>query len=280
MAEFYTFPKKKRFFRINATVLLIIINVVFFLVNIILLSIFGESAYNFLALKPSMIIQGKSLWTLFTSMFIHANLYHLFFNMISLFFLGNLAEKIIGKKRFIIFYLLSGLFAGLFFTTLSVLFGTGIGEKIFGNPSVFGVGASGAIFGLVGILAVLIPKKKIFLVGGPLVAIIFQSVFNAIFPDNPISNVLNLIITIYIFFSIFAIFSFNPKLRKFSLPIEMPFWLVPIIAIVPLVIIGLFVTLPIGNTAHLGGLIVGLLYAVYLKKKYHNKTKYIKSVFK
>ena len=47
----------------------------------------------------------------------------------------------------------------------------------------------------------------------------------------------------------------------------MPFWFLPIVAIVPLVIIGLFIELPIGNTAHLGGLIAGFAYGYYLKQK-------------
>ena len=66
-------------------------------------------------------------------------------------------------------------------------------------------------------------------------------------------------------------FSFNPRTRKIAVPVGMPFWLLPIIAIVPLVIIGLFVQLPIGNTAHLGGLLAGLIYGLYLRMKYKKK---------
>jgi len=68
-------------------------------------------------------------------------------------------------------------------------------------------------------------------------------------------------------------------MRKIALPIELSFWFVPIVAIVPLVIIGLFVNLPIGNTAHMGGFLVGLVYGFYLKNKYKNKTKYISRFF-
>jgi membrane associated rhomboid family serine protease len=84
---------------------------------------------------------------------------------------------------------------------------------------------------------------------------------------------------VYIFFSIFTIFSFNPNTRKLSIPLGMPFWVLPIIAIVPLVIIGIFVNLPIGNTAHFGGLIAGFLYGKYLKNKYRNKTEMISKKF-
>ena len=59
----------------------------------------------------------------------------------------------------------------------------------------------------------------------------------------------------------------------------MPFWLIPFVAIVPLVIIGLFVRLPIGNTAHFGGLMVGIFYGIYLRKKYKRKTKILSRYF-
>jgi len=74
-------------------------------------------------------------------------------------------------------------------------------------------------------------------------------------------------------------FSFNPRLRRFAIPLGMPFWVLPIVAIVPLVIVGLFVQLPIGNTAHFGGLIAGLFYGNYLKNKYRNKTAMIRRRF-
>ena len=64
---------------------------------------------------------------------------------------------------------------------------------------------------------------------------------------------------------IFSLFSFNPSFRKFAVPVELPMWLLPIIAIVPLVVLEFFVNLPIGNSAHIGGLLVGLLYGFYLK---------------
>jgi membrane associated rhomboid family serine protease len=69
--------------------------------------------------------------------------------------------------------------------------------------------------------------------------------------------------------------SFNERTRKIGVPVEMPFWLLPILAIVPLIIIGLFVELPIGNMAHLGGLVAGILYGLFLRTRYKNKVSYI-----
>jgi membrane associated rhomboid family serine protease len=278
MTETYRIQKRRNLFHFNLTTLLIIINTLVFLFLLIFQTIY-PNIDNYLALTPSLIIQGKYLWTLITSMFIHANFFHLFFNMISLFFLGTIVEKLIGRKRFLWSYLIFGIFAGLFFALLSGFFGYGIGAKIFGDPSIAGVGASGAIFGLVGILTVLIPNHKVYLIAGPLIAKVFQAVFESLFPASSLINLINIIITFYVFLSIFSMLSFNRRTGAIALPLEMPFWILPIVSIIPLIIIGLFVTLPIGNTAHLGGFMAGIVYGLYLKSKYKNKTKYLRKVF-
>ena len=51
------------------------------------------------------------------------------------------------------------------------------------------------------------------------------------------------------------------------------------LGIFPLILIGLFINLPIGNSAHLGGLVVGIVYGIYLKRKYPKKTKSISRHF-
>ena len=163
---------------------------------------------------------------------------------------------------------------------LSGFFGTGlIGAKLFGSPEMFGIGASGAIFGVLGVLAVLTPKNKINLLAGPLIAIVLDYFFTTVFPNAALTNVLNIIFTIYIFASIFTIFSFDPKLVKVSVPLTLPFWLLPVVAIVPLVLIGLFISLPIGNSAHFGGLVFGVAYGFFLKYRFPRKTKMISAMF-
>jgi membrane associated rhomboid family serine protease len=210
--------------------------------------------------------------------------------MFSLFFLGKRLfnytiiktgglEDIIGKKRFLIFYLASGIFASILFSVLSGYFGYGyFGENIFGSSKIIGVGASGAIFGLLGLLAIIMPKKKVFLIAGPLIALIIEAILSS-FLSPAINGVLSLIISIYIIFSIFAMF--NPKLSAFSIPLALSFWALPIVAIIPLILIDLIpgINLPIGNMAHLGGLIAGLVYGFYLKKRYPNKTNMIAQIF-
>lgn len=279
MAEFYQVKKRRGLFDFNITFLLIIVNVAAFFLVLITES-FYPTLNDYIALTPILIVHGQYLWTLVTSIFVHASFAHLFFNMVSLFFLGMLVEKIIGRKRFFWFFLIAGIFAGLFFALLSGFFGYGFGAKIFGSPLVPGVGASGAIFGLVGILTVLIPKKKVYLVAGPLIAIIIQAVLDSIFSANILVNLLDTIVSIYVIISIFSMLSPNPLFQKISIPLGMSFWVFPIISIIPLIIIGLFVPLPIGNTAHLGGFILGIGYGFYLKRKYKNKTRYISNYFK
>ncbi len=268
----------QRRFHFSVNTIFILINIAIFIILAILLSI-NPSFIKYFELKPSLILQGKFLWTLLTSMFSQVYFWHLAFNMISLFFLGVIVEKILGAKRYLLFYLVAGLFAGIVFVLLAGFFGTSpIGAKLFGSPDISGVGASGAIFGLVGLLAVLIPRKRVYLIAGPLLAIILESVL-ANFVSSSLLSVLDLIITFYVFFSLFAMFSFNSPIKKLILPLNLPFWLIPIIAIVPLFIIGLFVSLPIANSAHLGGLLIGLAYGTYLKYKFPRKTDMISKVF-
>jgi rhomboid protease GluP len=88
------------------------------------------------ALMPALVAQGRA-WLLFTSMFLHAGFVHLALNMLSLYFLGAFVEVAFGRGRFLALYLASGL-AG------------GIAYLYFGNFNGSVVGASGAIFGLLG----------------------------------------------------------------------------------------------------------------------------------
>jgi membrane associated rhomboid family serine protease len=120
---------------------------------------------DFLALKPVNILHGQYLWTLVTHMFVHGSIAHLLINMFVLFSLGGLCEKIIGKKRFIWFYLASGLFAGILSVVLAGYFGVSVwGQRIFGSPDIFMVGASGAIFAIAGLYVMLLPRLKFMII--------------------------------------------------------------------------------------------------------------------
>ena len=267
--------------KLSITVWIIIINIILFFI-LSILSLFYPSIINFIAISPSNILSNSYLWTIVSSIFMHGSFLHLFVNMISLFFLGGLTEKILGRKRYIWFYLIAGIVGGLFFVIFAYL-GSFFarGDFLFGGIEDFAVGASGAIFGLLGILAVLLPRKKVYLIVGPLIVIIAQVLIMAI-PNIPssISNIIDIVTGIIIFVMIFSMFSQSKSLRKIALPLSLPFWLSPIIAIIPLLIISLFVKLPIGNMAHFGGLVAGLVYGYYLRIKYKQKVKLINRMIK
>jgi membrane associated rhomboid family serine protease len=266
-------PRKKRgFFNFfSLTTQLIFLNLFCYIVFLIASLIYGgEAIINIFVLTPSLILSGSHLWTLVTSMFLHGGFFHLFANMFSLFFVGNFLENLIGKKRFLWTYLISGIVGGLFFVFSAFLFG---------NLTTPAVGASGAIFGLLGVLAVLVPYSKIYLIAGPFLLIILDVVFMNFLPES-ILSLFSFFINLLILLMIFSLFSFNSSYRKISLPIELPMWLLPIVAIVPLAIIGLYIDLPIGNSAHFGGLVVGVVYGLYLRTKFPNKTRRIQKYFR
>lgn len=92
--------------------------------------------------------------TLFTSMFIHADLFHLFFNMLFLWVFGSRVEKLLGHLKFLALYLLSGITAVVFHTSFAPFGGLGT----LGIPA---VGASGAISGLLGLYLLLLPRTRL-----------------------------------------------------------------------------------------------------------------------
>jgi|TARA_Y100000310_G_scaffold130751_2_gene129875 membrane associated rhomboid family serine protease len=274
MFRYNLFPKKKGFLSgMSITNKLILINVALFFVSYFIVRIYGEAFFtsNF-ALTPSLILSGEKLWTIFTSMFLHAGFFHIFANMFSLFFIGNFLEKILGKKRFLLIYLVAGLIGGLFFVSSGMIF----------SDNVPGIGASGAVFGVLGVLAILVPYSKIYLIAGPLILIILSFILGPFVPAD-LFSFFNLVVNILIIVMIFSILSFNPLMRKFAVPVELPMWVLPIVAIVPLVLIGFIPgipELPIGNSAHIGGLIAGIFYGVYLRNKFPRKTKMLRGYFK
>jgi len=210
--------KKKLFGSLSVTMILILINIIAFIFFTILLRL--NIPLDYVAIKPSNILQGKYLWTFVTSMFMHGSFFHIFANMFSLFFIGSLIEKILGAKRYLYFYMLSGLLAGVFFVFSSLIFPA--------DFNTFAVGASGALFGVVGLLVLLTPNLPVFIMFIPI-----------------------------------------PIKMKYAGPgILVALWLISIAG-----------NVPIGNTAHFGGLIVGVAYGLYLKNKYKRKTKYINKHF-
>ncbi|NHH97578.1 hypothetical protein DYY66_0879 [Candidatus Nitrosotalea sp. FS] len=106
------------------------------------------SNYGFV---PNELFKGgyipDSILRLFTSMFIHAGIAHIAFNLFALSYMGGFAERSIGRPKFIALYLLAGLGGALFHGIIATY--------ILGNGYSVLIGASGAISGILGISAAL-----------------------------------------------------------------------------------------------------------------------------
>lgn len=130
------------------TIVLIVLNIAIFIAELIT----GNLSQVFLGTTDSTLVslyglyppavQGGEWWRLFTSMFLHSGIMHIFFNMLTLYSIGWIIEREFGWFRYLLIYLLSGLCGGLF-TCFIELARTGAHLT---------VGASGAIFGLFGAL--------------------------------------------------------------------------------------------------------------------------------
>src|SRR5918995_2138196 len=95
------------------------------------------------SLSPSSL--PNSLTRLFSSMFIHASVAHIAFNLFALAYLGGYAERAIGVPRYVLVYFTSGIVAALFHGAIA--------SYILHNGNIVLIGASGAISGVLGIAA-------------------------------------------------------------------------------------------------------------------------------
>lgn len=95
-------------------------------------------------------------WRFITPMFVHINGLHLVMNMFSLLILGPFVEKLYGSAKFVVFYVLTGIagVVGSYFAVQPALARGVFGSFIFKADDVPSAGASGALFGLVGVLFV------------------------------------------------------------------------------------------------------------------------------
>ena len=114
------------------TYALIIINVLVFI-----LSVFNDNILPMFAVNRELIVNFGQYYRLITGMFLHGGILHLLFNMYALYIIGMQLESFLGKAKYLIVYLLSGIGASM----LSIFFSNS-----------FSIGASGAIFGLMGAL--------------------------------------------------------------------------------------------------------------------------------
>jgi membrane associated rhomboid family serine protease len=113
-------------------------------------------------------------WRLFTAAFLHYGPIHLAFNMLALWFFGAAVETAIGRGRYLLVYMVSGL-AG------------SAGALVF-SPNSVTVGASGAIFGILGAALVLERQRNYVLGGGAIGIIVLNLVFTFAIPGISIGG--------------------------------------------------------------------------------------------
>ncbi|PJB99682.1 MAG: rhomboid family intramembrane serine protease [Candidatus Nealsonbacteria bacterium CG_4_9_14_0_8_um_filter_35_12] len=141
-----SFPSRKLPY---ITIFLILLNVFIFIFTYLSPN-FEEMVFEYGAV-PKRILEGEGVLTLISSMFLHGGFLHLISNMWFLWLFGDNVEQNLGKIKFLIFYLLCGILAGLFH-----IFLVSVEESML--PV---IGASGAISGVLGGYLILYPKNKI-----------------------------------------------------------------------------------------------------------------------
>ena len=127
-----------------ATAALVALNVLIYLVSVYQgggLNLPGGQLFSDMWLSGAQVSDGD-WYRLLTAMFLHGSLLHLLFNMLALFWLGSVVEQALGTPRYLVVYFLAGI-AG------------SAGALVFSSPFAVTVGASGAIFGVMGALLIL-----------------------------------------------------------------------------------------------------------------------------
>lgn len=110
--------------------------------------------YGIGELVAAKVMRGE-VWRLITAQYLHAELMHIFVNMLVLHFLGRPLEQMWSARKFFTIYTLCGVFGNVFYTILAY---RGVID-----PRLPAIGASGSIYGLLGIVAVLFPTAMVYI---------------------------------------------------------------------------------------------------------------------
>jgi membrane associated rhomboid family serine protease len=130
---------------LDPVMVIIVLNLLVFLLSFLV----PDIEYK-MGLQPFFFTQRP--WTLLTSMFLHVEFFHIFSNMLVLFFFGRIVYKLLGRWRFIAIYLIGGLAGNLLFLWI-------------GPQNSLAFGASGAVYAIAGTLVVLMPTMRVALWG-------------------------------------------------------------------------------------------------------------------
>ncbi len=113
----------------------------------------GNNLIPLLGLQPISFLH--SPWTIVTSLFVHGSIWHLIFNMLTLYFFGTFVVRLIGTRTFFLIYFIGGIVGNALFMLFAF-------AGFLTSPFSIVVGASGAIFALGGTLAVLTPRLRVY----------------------------------------------------------------------------------------------------------------------
>ncbi len=134
-------------------ILIIIVANLFIYVLIFILSIISppltEKVFLSLALPMPAYFWAQP-WTIVTSMFLHTRFWHIFANMITLYFFGTAFNRLVGDRRFLLVYFSGGIIGNILMLLLAGF-----------APYYVALGASGAVFALAGGLVVMRPKLPV-----------------------------------------------------------------------------------------------------------------------
>lgn len=141
---------------LNVILILVIINFVIFFATLIR----PEFIY-LLGFQPAAFFSRP--WTVVTAMFVHAGFWHIFANMLTLYFFGSYFSRLVGRDKFLLVYFAGGIVGNLLFWALA-------------SPFAVAVGASGAVFALAGGLVMMRPKLPVIIFPIPLPIPLFVAV--------------------------------------------------------------------------------------------------------
>jgi len=158
--------------RFMLTYILVTLNIVAYAYTSVIGGDFVETSFDVILLygQVNYFVMKGWYWQLFTSMFVHVNIIHLFGNMFFLLVFGLRAEELFSLREYLSIYFLSGLAGNL----LTLLFG----------PAMISAGASGAIFGLFGACTIYIRRA----VGQSIIGALLYSFFLLTVSSGPNVN--------------------------------------------------------------------------------------------
>ena len=135
---------------------LIVVTSAVFILTYIPARLFGWYwPYIWFSLQPHAVVHNGYIWQMFTYLFLHGGFFHIMFNMFALWMFGADLEMLWGGPKFLYYYFLTGVGAGVLDVALNTIFPSA--------PYTSTIGASGAIYGLLLAFGLLYPDRPIFI---------------------------------------------------------------------------------------------------------------------